>query len=158
MKFNFCAYESYQQTNLITHVERHMNARTHSCPHCQVKFSIKVDRKKHIHTHLNVKTYTCTQCCKTFKQKSGLLNHKKIHEEATIQCEVWDKNISSSSKLKLHQIRHYESKCFNCEKCDKPFKRMADLKRHGKLSCLKNIYVAINYACQHSAMKVYKCS
>ena len=129
-----------------------MNARTHSCTHCQVAFSIKADRNKHIHTHLNVKMYTCTQYSKTFKQKLGLLKHNKIHEEATLQFEVCDNNISSSSNLKRHQITHTESKSFSCEKCDKPFKRNADLKRHRKVSCLNNIFAAINDACQHIAM------
>ena len=114
----------------------------------------QADRNKHIHTHLSIKMYTCTQCSKTFKQKLGLLNHKQIHEEATLQCDVCDNNISSSSNLKRHQIRHSESKRFKCEKCDKTFKRKADLRKHGNLSCLKNIYVAINDTCQHIAMKV----
>ena len=153
LKCNFCTYETEQKTNLNIHVKRHINTFKLQCPYCDLTFSIKADRKKHIHTHLNVKMFKCMVCCKTFKQNTGLLNHKKIHEEANILCRFCDKSFVSMSNYKRHQITHSDEARFACHKCEKLFKRKADLKTHTNLSCINNLAVSINKFCQKVSME-----
>ena len=125
-----------------------MDIPKYSCPHCKKIFSLKQDIKRHLYTHLDVKIFKCTSCGKHFKQNIGLLNHKKIHEEARLECELCDKIFVSASNYQKHQITHSDEKHFTCENCDKLFKRKADLKKHRKYSCIDSLSLSINKFCQ----------
>ena len=94
-----CSYETNQKTNLNTHMKRHIKAPTHPCTYCVKKFSIRSDRDKHEYTLMNIKLFQCTICSAKFKQKNGLINHKKVHEEPMEICQKCDQVFSSKSKF-----------------------------------------------------------
>jgi len=149
VKCNVCAYKTNQKTNLETHMKRHVKALIHPCLYCDKKFSIRSDRDKHEYIHKNINNmFQCIVCFALFKQKNGLLNHKKVHQEPTERCQQCDRTFSSKSNLKSHQITHSDYARFECNKCHKFSKRASDLKKHKELSCLSSLVASINNLCK----------
>ena len=129
-----------------------------NCVECQSEFPVKDDLKKHQFIHLNIKQFKCTLCGKSFKQPTGLYNHKKTHEKASIKCSACDKTFVSMTNYKKHQITHSTEKKFSCEECDKLFKRKADMKKHNTDIHTVNYTVfeeQTNYICEecHAVFK-----
>ena len=67
-------------------------------------------------------------CSKSFKYKKSLAEHQKIHRNP-YQCELCQKTLSTSHKLKCHIELHYKYPCY-CAICSKFFATEEELNRH----------------------------
>ena len=95
----------------------------YSCTYgnCDNRYNNKANFMAHMNSHMNVKPYCCITCDKSFSSRSGMKYHQ-------VQC---DKSFSSRSGMKYHQVHCGQDKTIICtQKCNKTFRRRANLKEH----------------------------
>ena len=122
----------------------------HNCKKCGKIYTNSTALKYHLGKHEESKELKCEVCNKTFVSQNGLNSHKEIaHTSETEKfkkyiCETCDDAFTTSSHLARHQkIKHYKSNAnrdyaecfknvdeFECDQCEKVFKRKDVLKRH----------------------------
>lgn len=80
----------------------------------------------------NQRTSTCDLCGKSFKAAGNLSNHMRSHQgdRSKYVCKLCGKGFLFNHALKKHIILHTDVRPFACNKCDKSYKDLTDLRRH----------------------------
>ena len=66
---------------------------------------------------------------RVFVNLSGLKEHMRIHtNERPYECDVCEKRFRRSSNLKMHMRIHTHEKPYECDECEKRFSQSSNLK------------------------------
>lgn len=104
------------------------------CTFCNITLDTQRELMRHmLMTHSNESDLLCTTCGMLFKSRHGLTLHaQRKHSlmKAMHVCDECGRTFDQMSKLKDHQKVHSEETLYQCEICDKNFKRERALKGH----------------------------
>lgn len=134
-----CKYESHKKSNVLTHIQTHINKKPFKCSYSHCKFSTnqKGNLKIHKMTHTGEKPFKCSLCNYSSNRKDSVLRHTSIKHSSTQRlddtpylCKYCPFNARRPYHLKLH-IKKYHSKIkFMCSQCNYPAKNKALLEKH----------------------------
>jgi len=84
--------------------------------------------------------YSCTVCDKKFKDKRGIDEHMRYHnEEKPFECPECGKKYYQHTHLKEHIRVHTGEKPYECFICNKKFRHATNFSRHKrKVHCISN--------------------
>jgi len=104
------------------------------CDICSKVFQYKSQLAHHATVHSEERPFSCSICSHSFKSKRELKYHmKSCHEPKKLICQFCSKGFHSSSWLKRHeQCVHTGDKPYPCDKCNKKFGAITDLRDHKK--------------------------
>ena len=110
------------------------------CRYCKKDYSSLTHLKNHLRQkHLKKTAHFCATCKKYFTEASTLRKHMVRHDPNSrrFNCGQCPKFFFSQSKLDDHSIVHQAAKPFQCQYCDKSYKRVRTLKSHEE-TCTSN--------------------
>ncbi|GIY43809.1 hypothetical protein CEXT_615461 [Caerostris extrusa] len=84
----------------------------------------------------------CYICLEVFENYAALVDHIKIHTELLLTCPVCDKVFRQVDPATLHKNHlrvHTKETPYVCEKCNRGFSQVGNLKRHLALHVEKKI-------------------
>lgn len=120
-----CDQSYFTESGLKAHEQWHL--RTIVCPECDKGFS----RKNHLHRHL-VTVHTKDPDGKPRKKaKYKIVDGKKVYEKTYVPCPICGRQCDDRI-LKNHLRTHSDERPFLCDKCDRRFKVVDEMKRHIK--------------------------
>ena len=106
------------------------------CHICGEPFDRKYKLNDHFKVHDGIKCVKCEVCSLSFFSQSGMMAHKRIHNEnaKTIEyeCFMCHKPFSLKSNLRQHLRRHYGDKPEQCTICGRRFVFPNELKIHSE--------------------------
>ncbi|XP_038071910.1 zinc finger protein 729-like [Patiria miniata] len=128
--------------------------RSFQCHICGSAFTYLSNLRSHTTKHTGRKRFKCTQCDKEYIANHTLKNHViRVHENPgfkPVKCPLCDVRFSQKSSLPKHIARMHENpqrekykrnpnrprkpppeRSFQCDLCDKAFRYLCNLKRHG---------------------------
>ncbi|CAL8141477.1 unnamed protein product [Orchesella dallaii] len=88
------------------HLKNHGKERTLVCPKCNKGFQVLDVLRKHMQTHTNERNFSYDKCEKTFKTKKELTQHRLIHGERKLKCQLCNASFDKKSQFTLHMNRH----------------------------------------------------
>lgn len=154
-KCQVCGDKFIQASQLRNHMFHHTGKSEWKCDHCGEHFERKTRLVKHMDTE-HAQAKKCDQCTAMFLTKEELDKHKERHEEGEFNfekhsqlfntnsvpflgvflCEECDISFPDKPALNEHlavcadQQTQQVQLTFNCEQCNRKFKRMDLLNRH----------------------------
>jgi len=135
------------QSQLDTHMKRHLKEFSHFCNVCNKGFVNIKELNMHTVFHKPTKEFLCKVCSKTFPRQLNLTNHMTLHTGAkNYFCNECGSSFTRLSHLKEHKRRTHvvgSSKSHSCDQCDKSFHAKQQLVRHKRV---------------HTGDKPYTCS
>merc|ERR1719378_1146824 len=75
----------------------------------------------------------CTYCDRNFFNARSLKNHLgALHGigESSIKCDIFGRQFSNNTNLKIHKRTHTEEKPYKCTMCPKTFSQGGNMRRH----------------------------
>ncbi|XP_055378845.1 transcription factor grauzone-like [Condylostylus longicornis] len=131
-----CDKKFFKRSNLVDHVEKHINPESFKCNLCNKICISRWTLKLHIsRVHENLEPgHQCSFCGKSFKLKTILKRHQLIHmpeEEKKFICNECGKKYPSKGTLSSH-IRIYHDRRYAgmCDICGKTYNNKEDVRRH----------------------------
>ncbi|XP_065203366.1 zinc finger protein 37-like [Planococcus citri] len=82
----------------------------YECEKCGQKYAKKCSLQDHMNKHLNRKPYKCKVCGKAFYMKIRLNTHEYVHRGANFQCEICDRSFKRKDNMKSHMKRQHSTK------------------------------------------------
>ncbi|XP_059609288.1 gastrula zinc finger protein XlCGF57.1-like [Phlebotomus argentipes] len=111
----------------------------YKCPHCDSKFTSKLDHSQHIYrVHVREGDHRCKHCKSKFKSIHSLRRHARLHTgEDLSQCEVCKKMFTSVGILNTHMATVHangrlgrERKTYSCPHCTKVITSKYSFEKH----------------------------
>ncbi|KAM3957657.1 uncharacterized protein ACR2FA_008366 [Aphomia sociella] len=119
------------------HEKRIHDVNERKCHICEAVLGSIYKKDTHLATAHNVwsSEFKCDVCPKKFRYKHLLLSHtRRIHlKEKKVICEVCGDKFFDRRLLKLHMVKHSDSKPFQCGTCQKKFPRKCGLVIHTRI-------------------------
>ena len=116
------------------------------CDICEKTF-IKIQslRNHYIKEHQIIREYQCTFCLKQFPSNQTLIIHKRSKHLICFECDICEKVFKKAYYLRLHlETGHgFGSHKFKCEFCEKRFFEKGTMIRH-----FKAIHALVESECQ----------
>nr|XP_015834135.1 PREDICTED: zinc finger protein 345 isoform X20 [Tribolium castaneum] len=102
------------------------------CPDCDIIYNFSSARAFYAHRrlHRTKEEFVCDTCGKAFKDKEGLKQHSRVHENRVLPCKQCDKVFKGRSGLNRHVAIVHEGKRCICEVCGKKLTTQQNLKEH----------------------------
>ncbi|GBP42755.1 Zinc finger protein 208 [Eumeta japonica] len=127
-------YALYRRDN---HERRIHDLSKLKCHVCSEILGSEYKRDTHLATVHDVWTaeFKCAKCQKVFRFRNQLVNHdKRVHlKEKNITCDLCGDKFFDRHLLKLHMVRHSNTKPFHCDLCKKSFPRKRALEIHTRI-------------------------
>lgn len=92
------------------------------------------------------KTFSCESCGKSYKSETSLKihnlseSHAEIKAKNGLECPICKKILKSRKTLRGHQLTHSNLRPFQCELCEKSYKKNYSLIKHRKLHYIPGPY------------------
>ncbi|EDS35078.1 zinc finger protein [Culex quinquefasciatus] len=135
-KCSICGKELLTKQALKGHIMRHSDIKPHNCDLCPLRFYTTQELKSHMLLHAKqqnaireIKLHKCKTCNAAFPTKEALTKHRPTHNVPS-NCSVCGKTLNSSAALKVHMMRHADTKAHCCELCPLRFYTKGDLYNH----------------------------
>ena len=149
-----CDFSSTSSQGLKIHTrKKHTSAASYDedkfpkkCDLCESKIKTKKDFNKHIKTHSYKQVdFKCEEC--DFLGATSFtmdVHFGKVHSE-NLECGLCECQADDVEKLNSHI---FTCEIYKCERCDKTFANLAELKAHTLAKHLENKYMSIIHAKQ----------
>ncbi|XP_043273995.1 zinc finger protein 595-like isoform X11 [Venturia canescens] len=122
------------------------------CELCDKAFRHKSNYYKHRRCHRE-DDLQCKHCPKKFRLRRDIKRHEKTHFFPSYTCKECDYETTILTALSIHVAKQHEDKTylpFQCNECDKRFRKAFDLQEH------YNIHSGEKpFACQHCTESFY---
>uniref|UniRef100_A0A8D8CL92 Zinc finger protein 26 n=1 Tax=Culex pipiens TaxID=7175 RepID=A0A8D8CL92_CULPI len=135
-KCSICGKELLTKAALKGHIMRHSDVKPHSCDFCPLRFYTNQELKSHMLLHAKqqnaigeIKLHKCKTCNAAFSTQAALTKHRPTHNVPS-NCSVCGKTMHSSAALKVHMMRHADTKAHCCDLCPLRFYTKGDLYNH----------------------------
>ncbi|KNC26784.1 hypothetical protein FF38_06351, partial [Lucilia cuprina] len=131
-----CDKRFISNTALIEHMNVHATTRSHICEICQTGFTSFKGLRRHKKTHTNERNYKCSLCDKAFKTYNTLDNHMRcMHREPRAPNEIQSTDILIADSFEEYALKKIKTsidkmKKYQCQECNKTFKRLNGLDNH----------------------------
>lgn len=114
------------------HLLTHKESMVLCCEHCQYKTSNKYLLATHMGVHFKTRSFQCEYCSATPTSLANLRAHiKRNHtNDRNFKCAQCGRAFCYKSELQQHLDFHMGIKRYHCDKCDKMYSDLQDLKKH----------------------------
>lgn len=126
--------KSFKYESLLNfHKIVHMSVRRYKCDFCEKTFKVEAQIRAHMRlNHRPTKNYRCNDCGEVSQTLKLSQNHRKQHrlkEEKPYKCGICLEKFSILNEFIVHMKSH-ENPTYQCNGCDKYFKKIKLLKVH----------------------------
>lgn len=159
-----CQNHFHVKANLLAHVRSHTGEKF-KCefPSCEKAFSSVAYLKRHskqIHYNNDKKDepevphpFMCSfvGCSRKFVDKAAQQSHQIVHEERKFSCQTCGSKFRTNQGLKVHHLKHTDTKQFTCHICGVLFKYKNQCYEHVRAHTAKR-----DLECFHCSKKFIK--
>ncbi|XP_055632453.1 uncharacterized protein LOC129772944 [Toxorhynchites rutilus septentrionalis] len=143
-----CGKAYFSEDALVHHRLKHKDTNecdfSYLCSYCDRSFTTKYRKECHEQSHTKSYKYKCRFCDKGSILRKTILcheaqEHSYISADSVLHsCSVCGKTFAHVSTLALHESSHSSEHPVECERCDKKFKNVHQMKHHLRTYHLKN--------------------
>ncbi|KAH8371987.1 hypothetical protein KR093_009585 [Drosophila rubida] len=128
-----CNKKFYKRSFLTDHIDRHSNPEKFKCQLCGRTFADKQCLRNHEllkHQPEEEKTFMCEHCPKRYTKQYLLDQHRVIHKERTVPCDLCDRRFPNFSMLCTHVKMVHGNYGTMCDICAQVIRGQAAFQRH----------------------------
>ncbi|KAH8260976.1 hypothetical protein KR044_001317 [Drosophila immigrans] len=128
-----CNKKFYKRSFLTDHIDRHANPEKFKCNLCGRTFADKQCLRNHEllkHQPEEEKTFMCEHCPKRYTKQYLLDQHRIIHKERTVPCDLCDRRFPNFSMLCTHVKMVHGNYGTMCDICAQVIRGQAAFQRH----------------------------
>ncbi|XP_017040935.1 transcription factor grauzone [Drosophila ficusphila] len=128
-----CNKKFYKRSFLTDHIDRHADPEKFKCTQCDKRFADKQCLRNHEllkHHPEEEKTFMCEQCPKKYTKQYLLDQHRVIHKERNVVCDLCERRFPNQSLLCTHVKMAHGNYGTMCDICAQVIRGRAAFQRH----------------------------
>ncbi|KAH8292941.1 hypothetical protein KR018_001505 [Drosophila ironensis] len=128
-----CNKKFYKRSFLTDHIDRHSDPEKFKCTQCDKRFADKQCLRNHEllkHQPEEEKTFMCEQCPKRYTKQYLLDQHRVIHKERNVVCDICERRFPNQSMLLTHVKLVHGNYGTMCDICAQVIRGRAAFQRH----------------------------
>ncbi|XP_068146515.1 transcription factor grauzone [Drosophila tropicalis] len=128
-----CNKKFYKRSFLTDHIDRHANPDKFKCQECGKTFADKQCLRNHEllkHQPDEEKTFMCENCPKRYTKQYLLDQHRIIHKERNVPCDICERRFPNVSLLSSHVKMVHGNYGTMCDICAQVIRGRAAFQRH----------------------------
>ncbi|KAH8407498.1 hypothetical protein KR222_003647 [Zaprionus bogoriensis] len=128
-----CNKKFYKRSFLTDHIDRHSNPEKFKCELCDRTFADKQCLRNHEllkHQPDEQKTFICEHCPKRYTKQYLLDQHRIIHKERNVPCDICERRFPNVSMLCTHVKMVHGNYGTMCDICAQVIRGRAAFQRH----------------------------
>ncbi|XP_020801310.1 transcription factor grauzone [Drosophila serrata] len=128
-----CNKKFYKRSFLTDHIDRHADPEKFKCTQCDKRFADKQCLRNHEllkHQPEEEKTFMCEQCPKRYTKQYLLDQHRVIHKERNVVCDICERRFPNQSLLCTHVKMVHGNYGTMCDICAQVIRGRAAFQRH----------------------------
>lgn len=133
---DICAKSFSSKCNLQSHMVHHLPATSPrvQCPICQLWYKNTDTLRTHMHRHRDQRRHVCDTCQKECTTRSALAAHVRyVHLKVQqFECNICQKQFRRRLELIEHKARHTGETLYKCPFCPKTFASNSNYFSHRK--------------------------
>ncbi|KAH8319746.1 hypothetical protein KR074_004907 [Drosophila pseudoananassae] len=128
-----CNKKFYKRSFLTDHIDRHSDPEKFKCNQCDKRFADKQCLRNHEllkHQPEEEKIFMCEQCPKRYTKQYLLDQHRVIHKERNVVCDICERRFPNESMLCTHVKLVHGNYGTMCDICAQVIRGRAAFQRH----------------------------